>query len=82
MSDSMQDDLYKCANRKCKHLYKHKDAVFVLQKRPGPKTLPTYRGTCPKCGCQTFHMAKETDEPKIKNEAKHENNNTTNNKAE
>jgi hypothetical protein len=56
---SMQNDLYECANRKCRHLYKHKDAVMVPKKsRPGPKTLPTWEGSCPKCGCTTFYMAK------------------------
>lgn len=58
---SFQNDRYICANRKCKHRYLHSEAVMVREDKsgkPGPKTGTTYRGTCPKCGCDSFYMDK------------------------
>ncbi len=63
----MENDLHECANRKCKHHYKHSEAVMVRKKtRPGPKTLPSYTGTCPKCGHSSFYMLKDRKSPKPK----------------
>lgn len=54
------NDLYECANRKCRHQYKHKDTKYVKERlRPGPKTLPKWVGVCPKCGNETFYIIKE-----------------------
>lgn len=54
----MQEDIYVCANKKCKHRFKHGELVFVREHRPGPKTLPTSRGTCPKCGHESYYLVK------------------------
>lgn len=59
---SFKDDAYICASRKCRHHYKHSELVMVPEHysgKPGPKTLPTYRGTCPKCGHDLFYMDKK-----------------------
>lgn len=56
---SMDEDLYECARRKCRHIYQHKESVMVRQPSPpGPKTLPSWKGTCPKCGHEAFYLVK------------------------
>jgi predicted nucleic acid-binding Zn-ribbon protein len=60
----MKDDLYECARRKCKHRYKDGEAVMVEEKPiPGKKTIVSYRGTCPKCGHDTFYIVKKHNSP-------------------
>ncbi len=62
---SMQGDLYQCASRKCNHRFKHSELVFVMNPpRPGPKTLPSSTGACPKCGHKSFRVVK-THNPEL-----------------
>lgn len=52
----MQNDLYECARRKCRHRYKHNEAVYVPR-----ESRPT--GTCPKCGHDQFYILKAKKSP-------------------
>ena len=61
---TMQNDLYECARRKCRHRYKHNESVYVpRESRPGQKTLPSFTGTCPKCGHDQFYIVKAKKSP-------------------
>ena len=44
---SFKDDNYKCAKRKCGHIYKHDETKWV-----------DGRGGCPKCGHGQFYIYK------------------------
>jgi DNA-directed RNA polymerase subunit RPC12/RpoP len=57
---SFKDDTYRCARRKCGHIYEHDEQVYVPVKG-GP--LNQSRGTCPKCGHHAFYIVKPKKEP-------------------
>jgi predicted nucleic acid-binding Zn-ribbon protein len=60
---SFSNDTYRCARRKCGHIYKHDEQVYVPVKRLLGGPLKQSRGTCPKCGNHTFYIVKPKEEP-------------------